>query len=76
MYPENNLDAEVSGLIGIIFIIFLLVILAKLISFFIWFGRELRHLNVEVKRTVGLEKRRWLRKRRRLWLSLIPFVKY
>lgn len=40
------------------------------------FTRELRYLNSEINRTVGAERRSWIRQRRRLWLSLIPFVRY
>ena len=30
----------------------------------------------EIGRTTGAERRHWIRQKRRLWLSLIPFVKY
>lgn len=40
------------------------------------FLRELRYLNSEVQRNVGAERRYWVRRRRRLWLSLLPFIKY
>ena len=41
-----------------------------------YFRRELRYLNNEIARTDGEERRHYMRRRRRLWLSLIPFVKY
>lgn len=40
------------------------------------FSRELKYLNSEINRTEGGERKGWIRQRRRLWLSLIPFVKY
>lgn len=40
------------------------------------FRRELKYLNDEIGRNSGRERERWIRRRRRLWLSLIPFVKY
>ena len=40
------------------------------------FIRELRYLNTEIARTTGEQCQYWLRLRRRLWLSLIPFVRY
>lgn len=40
------------------------------------FSGELRYLNIEIGRTEGEERRYYLRRRRRLWLSLIPFVRY
>ncbi len=38
------------------------------------FFRELQYLNMEISRTTGSEREYWLKERRRLWLSLIPFV--
>lgn len=40
------------------------------------FSRELRYLNIEIGRTEGEEQEYYLRQRRRLWLSLLPFVNY
>ena len=40
------------------------------------FRRELKYLNDEIGRNSGQERERWIRRRRRLWLSLLPFVKY
>ena len=40
------------------------------------FMRELKYVNDEIGRNTGRERQRWIRRRRRLWLSLIPFVKY
>ena len=40
------------------------------------FIRELRYINTEIARTTGEQRQYWLRLRRRLWLSLIPFVRY
>ena len=40
------------------------------------FSLELRYLNNEIKRTRGREQEYWIRKRRKLWISILPFVKY
>ena len=37
---------------------------------------ELTYLNKEIQRTDGKEKEEWLKKKKRLMLSLLPFVKY
>ena len=74
--PENNLDNEFWILVGIIAIPILLGLLVGLCMFINDFSSELRYLNNEIGRTTGSERRYWIRKRRRLWLSLIPFVKY
>lgn len=73
---ESNLNTGMN-LIFCIFAIFLLII------FLIWlsiniseFLRELKYLNNEISRTTGSEQRHWIKKKRKLFLSLIPFVKY
>lgn len=74
--PETNPDTELYWLIGIIAVFFLILILVGLVSFFNDFSQELKYLNNEIGRTDGAERRHWKRQRRRLWLSLIPFIKY
>ena len=72
----NNPDAALHVLIAI-FIIFAAILLFYGLAIFLNdFSRELRYLNNEIKRTSGKEREHWLRRRRRLWLSLLPFVKY
>lgn len=55
---------------------FLFLLLSGLSCFINDFSQELKYINCEIRRTNGSERRYWKRKRRRLWLSLIPFVKY
>lgn len=75
--PEaNNPDTALYWLIGIVAAFFLILLLFGLVSFINDFSSELRYLNNEIGRTTGAERRHWIRQRRRLWLSLIPFVKY
>ena len=74
--PENNPDTELYWLIGIVAVFFLILLLFGLVSFINDFSLELRYLNSEIRRTDGAERRHWIRQRRRLWLSLIPFVRY
>ena len=74
--PENNPDTELYWLIGIVAVFFLILLLFGLVSFINDFSQELRYLNSEIRRTDGAERRHWIRQRRRLWLSLIPFVRY
>ena len=40
------------------------------------FTRDLTRINREISRSTDDDKYYWLKKRRRLWLSLIPFVPY
>ena len=75
--PEvNNPDTELWILVGIIAFLILLGLLVGLCLFVKDFLQELEYINMEIQRTDGSERRYWIRKRRRLWLSLIPFVKY
>lgn len=75
--PEaNNPDTGLYWLVGIVAVFFLILLLFGLVSFINDFSQELRYLNNEIRRTDGAERRHYIRQRRRLWLSLIPFVKY
>ena len=74
--PENNPDTGLYWLVGIVAVFFLILLLFGLVSFINDFSQELRYLNSEIRRTDGAERRHWIRQRRRLWLSLIPFVRY
>ena len=76
MPQANNPDTALYVLIGMIAAFFLFLLSFGLISFFNEFYREHKYINCEIKRTDGSERRYWIRRRRRLWLSLIPFVKY
>lgn len=60
----------------IIVIILVLFVLISLTQFFKDFVQELKYINMEIERTDGSERRYWIRRRRKLWLSLVPFVKY
>ena len=48
----------------------------RFISWLNEFQQELRYLNNEIGRTSGKEKKRWKKRKRRLLLSLLPFVRY
>ena len=75
--PEaNNPDTALYWLVGLVAAFFLILLLFGLVSFINDFSQELRYLNNEIRRTDGAERKHYIRQRRRLWLSLIPFVKY
>lgn len=69
-------DLETWTLVGISLTIMVPLFVAKVFDFFSDFAGELRYLNNEIRRSMGEEQRYWIRQRSRLWLSLIPFVKY
>ena len=67
---------HVYWILGAAALLLLLLVLFGLVNYFTQFAQELKYLNYEIQRTQGAERLRWIRRRRRLWLSLIPFVKY
>lgn len=72
---NNESIALVFALIVLAFLIlvFVIFISAHLVTDF---SKELKYLNCEISRTTGAERKAWKAKRRRLWLSILPFVKY
>ncbi len=61
-------------IIAIFFFLPAMVICARDINDFL---DELKYLNIEIRRARGKKRQFYLRRRRRLWLSLIiPFIKY
>ncbi len=76
MPQTNNFDMGFWLVAGILILFFFILFLYALISYFIEFYDELRYLCNEINQTDGAERKYWMRKKRRLWLSLIPFVKY
>ena len=72
----NEIDAFLGLLVGLTVACIALLVLIGFVLRFGNFTRELRRLNNEIGRTYGTERKRWLRRRRRLWLSLLPFVRY
>lgn len=73
MIIENNASWAAIGLLGLIlaavFILFMVMWLQE-------FRFEIRNINDEINRNEGEERKYWIARRRRLWLSLIPFVRW
>ncbi len=72
----NENDEALYFLVGLITFGFLILLLFGFAQFLNDFSQELKYLNNEIGRTSGEERQYWIRRRRQLWLSLIPFVKY
>ena len=75
MSNSENLSTELYLIIGLVAIIVLLAFIVWLALFIKEFKKNLQYINMEIERSDGSERRYWIRQRRRLWLSLIPFVK-
>lgn len=69
-------DLLLYGILVFFGILFLIGIFSAVIRFFNGFTAELRYLNDEIRRTDGSEQRYWIKRRKKLWLSLLPFVRY
>ncbi len=76
MPPANNQDVELYMLIGLVGLVLFVLLLFGTIYLINDFSKELKRINCEINRTHGHERKHWVRRRRRLWLSLLPFVKY
>lgn len=74
--PEKNPNIGLYYIFIAIGAVVLILLIIKFAAFMNVFSRELRILNCEIARTTGSEQQYWIRKKRKLWLSLIPFVKY
>ena len=54
----------------------LILLCLWLVPLIISFRDELEYLNMEIQRTDGRERAHWEKKKKKLWLSLLPFVRY
>ena len=74
MIPTTDPDLKYAIVfIGLPVLMFALV---AFVQAYMKFRRELDYINAEISRTSGREKKSWMKKRRRLWLSWLPFFKY
>ena len=75
---ETNYTDE-SAIWILVAIVGILVLFALLVAFAAWFNefqKELKYLKSEIRRTDGKERKHWIRQKRRLWFSIIPFFRY
>jgi predicted RND superfamily exporter protein len=76
MPKANEQEFGIFLLAGMIVLFFLVLFLFGFMIFLKEFISELKSINREIARTKGNERRYYIRRRRRLWLSLLPFIKY
>ncbi len=72
-----NSSERVMGILLIILML-AIVVLAIASPYISWFRQELKYVNTEIERNKEnkREQDRWKRRKRRLLLSLIPFIPY
>ena len=71
----NNNNIAVYLLIGLAVLLFVVPAIWMLGKFIFRFSQDLRYLNSEIERASGRERAHWIRRRRKLWRSLLPFHK-
>ena len=67
------MDTVTIVLMAFFALLFLGGLLMMLVQKYNAFRRELDYVNMEIDRNDGKQKKYWQRKRRRLWLSWLPF---
>lgn len=72
----NYNDVVIWVILALFYFLILLILFIAFVSWVIKFSQELNYLKSEISRTHGEEKKYWINKKRRLWLSIIPFFKY
>ena len=65
-----------SLITGIVIVLAVVIFLAVFLPWLRDFRHEMRYINMEIQRNRGREREHWIKRKRRLWLSLLPFVKY
>lgn len=76
MTYENNIDTLLLAITAIAAVFLLVALLAWIVRFVRDFKMELHYIEDKIAVTRGEERGYWRFRRKRLWLSLIPFVKY
>lgn len=62
--------------VALFFIIFIVLLSFSIVDWYWNFTKELTLLNMEIQRSHGREQRYWKARKKRLLLSLLPFVRY
>lgn len=75
--PEANEQELGLYVLACLLVAFFLVVFVFGFAIFLKdFCSEMRFINREIARTKGAERRHYVRRRKRLWLSLLPFIEY
>ena len=62
-------------LITVSAVLIAVLLICRLVLRLAEFKRELKYLNTEIRRTRGSERDYWQKRKRRLWLSVVPFFR-
>lgn len=75
MIPHQQTDTELTFLITIIALFFAIVLIIYFAASYTRYARELKYIESEINRSTGSERQYWIKKKRKLWLSFLPFGK-
>ena len=70
---DIGLDVPVILIIVTVILVLLCIRFVPMIKDF---RDELEYIESEIRRTDGRERAHWEKKKKKLWLSLLPFVRY
>ena len=70
-----DIGLDLTAILAIVTIILILLCI-RFVPMITDFRDELRYINEEIRRTEGQERAHWEKKKKKLWLSLLPFVRY
>lgn len=66
----------IDVLIGIAIAVAVILFMALFVPWLRDFRRELRYINMEIKRNEGREREHWIKRKKRLKRSILPFFHY
>lgn len=75
MIPEQQTDPTVTIMITVIAIFFAIVFLVYFTATYTKYSQEMKYIESEIRRSEGSEKKYWIKKKRQLWKSFLPFHK-
>lgn len=73
---SGGLNTAFWIIIGVTVVILAIPLAIRGMSFWRFFTRELKYIEIEIERTEGREQKYWKKKKKKLLMSLIPFVRY
>ena len=79
LLAAGEIEAPVNWIyigLGILGVLALIFVVAVFIPWLQDFRHELKYLNSEIQRTEGREQRHWIKKKKRLMRSILPFFHY
>lgn len=63
-------------LIGVAILLAVVLFMALFVPWLRDFRRELRYINMEIERNEGREREHWIKRKKRLKRSILPFFRY